>query len=382
LADRTFDRGENSWDDELLDAIDVLDMLESLPLIRNIAMAGDEVNFSCPFPGHSFGDEHPSAYMNVDNRLWHCHGCKRGGDAVSFLAQLENVSEMQAVRWLTNRYLMFREPEGLLIEEIDGIIEKAARRRDTRREQQVLPDTAMAQFRAIDWRAVEDAMLLGRDVPLPLVYMMERGFHGWTLNGARVLYDPRTERIVLPIFDAEGQLVGFRGRAWQPDHEPRYMALGDTPRSIAARGEQYGFQPYYSGDHLWGLNNAEETGRLVLVEGEFNAMACRQVGVTDAVGLQGSTVTPQQQLLLRKHAERVVILFDDFSRNKNGKLVVDTAGREGRDNAVCALEPYMRVLVAPTHEEDPADMLLHSVAGDELRALVDNAQPAIMMGIF
>jgi DNA primase len=229
---------------------------------------------------------------------------------------------------------------------------------------------------------VEDAEYQGHDVPPPLHYMLTRGFHGWTLNNARMLYDPRTERIVLPIFDENGELVGFRGRAWQPDHEPRYMALGDTPRSIAARGEQYGFQPYYSGDHLWGLNDAEKTGRLVLVEGEFNAMACRQVGITDAVGLQGSTVTPQQQLLLRKHAERVVILFDDFSRDKSGKLVVDTAGREGRDSAVYALEPYMRVLVAPTHEEDPADMLLHSVAGDEVRELVDGAQPAVMVNIF
>ena len=106
--------------------IDVPHMLGALK-IRNITRATpEEVQFSCPFPEHRHGDESPSAYMNVETTAWMCHGCKRKGNAVSFVADFEGISNLQARRLLREAYdTTFREPEeGSAVKEWDTHFQK------------------------------------------------------------------------------------------------------------------------------------------------------------------------------------------------------------------------------------------------------------------
>lgn len=87
-------------------------MLTALGM-RNITIQDDEVKFSCPFPGHSHGDQHPSACMNMGTTAFICFGCKERGNAVSFLSKLENISPMMAARFLRERYEGgWKEPDG------------------------------------------------------------------------------------------------------------------------------------------------------------------------------------------------------------------------------------------------------------------------------
>lgn len=113
LAERERDntRGRNKAKPvEWLHRVDVIDMLERLE-VENISHSShDELNFSCPFPGHSSGDSRPSAYMNDGSTqkdkatVWKCHGCGRAGNAIGFVAEHEDISKQQATQWLRELY--------------------------------------------------------------------------------------------------------------------------------------------------------------------------------------------------------------------------------------------------------------------------------------
>jgi hypothetical protein len=96
---------------------------EFLQGMHNVRKDGREIFFSCPFPGHSHGDALPSASMQIGTTKVHCFGCGFNGNALTFLAEYENISPLKAARYI-REYLgtAFKEPEGALVEEIDAIL--------------------------------------------------------------------------------------------------------------------------------------------------------------------------------------------------------------------------------------------------------------------
>lgn len=95
---------------EWLDDVDARDMLEELGVEKIFDAGIDELNYSCPFDGHDHGDSRPSAYMNTGtlnknmNTLFKCHGCGRGGNAISFVSEFQNVTRGRASQWLRERF--------------------------------------------------------------------------------------------------------------------------------------------------------------------------------------------------------------------------------------------------------------------------------------
>lgn len=321
-----------------LERVDVYDMLTKLGM-RNIHKATErEWCFSCPFPGHSRGDEKPSCYMNHHTSAWFCHGCKRKGNAVGFVSELENVTPMMAARFLREQYASdFREPDGGLVAELDDIW--------TPREQRQLTPLKLSE-RLIDHFAVHWDLAYERwreaDVP-SMGYMFERGFAVDTLNEFEIGYDRITSRITIPVRAPSGDLIGFKARAWWPDPPVKYLVLGD-----AENGQEiYGFPRLAVSQAVFGISRIPQEGqvRLILCEGELNAMMLTQYGYSAVSLAGGSHVSEQQAQLLRWHADEIVIWFDD-----------DKAGHEGAAEAIELLEPHMSVRVVGAHEGDPASM--------------------------
>jgi DNA primase len=334
-----------------LSVVDTEEFLEGLR-IRNLSRSDYENwKFSCPFPGHSNADETASAYMRDDNTAFFCHGCKRHGNAVTFLAEYEGVSFMEARRWIREQWGgVFREPEDGARAEWDRRFSEEEIAEAPR--QTYLEESVLDRF-DVDWIDAFCEWSQTGSSEGPLGYMFQRGFEPETLLDWQIGYDPGGERFTIPVRDEDGRLVGFKGRAWDPGRKPKYLALGDKP----GRGTRFGFPTFEKSLVVFGLHAAHsERGRLIVVEGELNCIAMHQKGWRNVVAIAGSSLSDTQARLIRAHCDEAVIFFD-----------TDAAGRAAawgwRDDkgryhpgAVDAFEPHMRTLVVPDHEGDPAEM--------------------------
>lgn len=311
--------------------VDVEDMLQLLE-IRNITDEGIEIRYSCPFAGHMFGDERPSAYMNRETTAFFCHGCKESGNAVSFIAQHRNVTPMQALRALKDRYGAFREPVGSMEQEFTSFFENSKVKPELINPP--LGEGLLEQFPMAPW---------GYD------YMHRRGFTLDTQTRWDFGFDPRSKRVTIPVRNIDGELIGFKARSVTDAH-PKYLVLGDTHRR-----QGYGFAPYEASQVVFGLCQAKKhvnalDGELILCEGELNTVMMHQHGFENCAGISGSELSPTQQRLIRSIASSVTLIFD-----------TDKAGTHGSSKAFRALYPFMPVKVVPPHENDPASMSAQEV---------------------
>ena len=300
-----------------LSKVDVVDFLEALD-IRNVDDDGEEVRFSCPFPGHNYGDNNPSAYMNKATTAFFCHGCHAKGNAIYFLAKLEGISPLLALRYIRERYdTGFVESTNLLTELEDLWTDENE------------PD-------------MPNPVIVYKMDPLvgnPKEYMLARGFCEESLEWWGLGFDPISDRITIPIYNHNGWLVGFKGRAYKEEHQPKYLILGDR------KYERYGFRTYEVGKEVFGLDTAKAQNDIIICEGELNVIALWQKGFKNAVAISGSNFTNHQRDLILAYADSVTLFLDD-----------DPAGQKATAKIAEELEPLITVKIVGPHDGDPADL--------------------------
>lgn len=311
-----------------LSSVDVRDFLSALD-IRNIIDSGDEIQFSCPFPGHSFGDEHPSAYMNTETTAFFCHGCKSKGNAIHFLAKLEGISPLLAARHIRERYgSEFLDTQSFSLELDTVLVSNLA----------PSEDQDSHTYREIQYS-------LERLPKLSLEYLHGRGFCGAAISEWGLGYDPISDRIAIPVRDEEGTLIGFKGRAYRPEHKPRYLVLGDRPK----RQKRYGFPTYEISEVVFGLDKFIQEAptydhHLIIVEGELDVIALWQSGIKNSASC-GSNFSSTHRELITAWANSVTLFLDD-----------DPAGNRASEKITKALSPYMPVRIVGPHEGDAASL--------------------------
>jgi DNA primase len=331
--------------------IDVEEFLNDLGM-HNVRKDGREIFFSCPFPGHSHGDALPSASMQVGTTKVHCFGCGFNGNALTFLAEYENISPLKAARYI-REYLgtAFKEPEGALVEEIDAIL---APKEKVQRERNKPLDKEELKKRAINWR---DLWAAAHSSPLKEIF--DRGFTWQTLREWDIGWDNMSLRYTIPWFDEDGDLIGFKGRALNKnigDGIARYKVLG---------GSEYGFDTFDVSMLLFGANmlpywnDWSSTRRLIVVEGELNVIALHQMGIGPAVGISGKTLSDEQVYLLKKYDRELILYFDeDSDAMKAANRLTDTN----------------KTSIVASHETDAADS-----SPDLVRHLIAARTSAIML---
>lgn len=336
---------------ELTEKIPIREFLEALD-IDNIRIGATEASFSCPFPGHTYGDLHPSASMNVETKAWICHGCGCRGNAITFASSLLGTSQIEAALLLQQAYDPYRlDPdERGIVSEVRAIFET----KDTKvmLEETILPERLVDKY-AVDWLRAYYAYRCGEGFPA-CDYMFERGFTPEALTDWEFGYDGLTRRVVFPIRNVDGKLLGFKGRTTDKEQSPKYFILGDRQ----GQPVRFNYQRYSPSRVVFGLDRITLGTPFVLCEGELNAVILSQLGV-DGVALGGSNFSNEQVNLIKGHTNEVTLFLDG-----------DNAGRRATKDIIEKLKDYVSVWVVADHEGDPA-----SLDADYTLELIADAQP-------
>jgi DNA primase len=306
----------------------------------------------CPF--HE--ERTPSFSVSPEKGYYHCFGCGKGGDTIRFVQEAENVDFVGAIEWLADRFSVQLEYE-------EASPEAEARRQRSKRLQELLEAAATFYERYL-WESPAGGMArdylksraLGEEVcrefRLGLALggttvarkAVERGFTHAELAAAGLVNrrgnDFFSGRLMFPLADARGRIVGFQARKLREDDPlpPKYV---NSPES----------EHFRKGALLYGLHLARtpiaKEGRALVVEGNTDVLALRQAGVAAVVASMGTALTEQQVRELARLTRRVYLCFDGDAAGEAATLRgMELATEAGLDVRVVALPPGF----------DPADV--------------------------
>lgn len=346
--------------------IDVEDLLQRLDISNaRLTSSGDEVNFSCFGAEHSHGDGSPSAYINVETTAWFCHGCKMRGNALSMVMMVHDVARPAAERTLREWYgIEFNEPlGGSMVAEIEARL--AVKQLEP---EPIRPPQSWLSSTCVDWSYAHDK----EQIEPYEAYMFDRGFSAETLDDWSIGYDYISDRVAIPVFDVEGELVGIKARDYTDQRQPKYLILGDRT------GMGYGFNPYESGQVIFGLHRNRSARTAVLCEGELNAMALAQMGVIRPIATGMSYLTERHLQLIVREVDEVIIFYDHGDAGWEGTWGRRDVSGTWKLGAAQLLQPYVRVRVVQPLPEDPAEMMRQGRAEQALW-LIDSATSSVAL---
>ena len=356
--------------DEVKQRLDIVDVVGQYVQLQK---AGRNYRALCPF----HAERTPSFFVSPERQSWHCFGaCGTGGDILSFVMKKENLEFGEALRLLAERAgvtLAERRPE----EEAERNRLREANEAAASFYHRALLSSEAGQTakhyleeRGQDLKTIQDFQLgyspSGWDSLCQ--HLRERGYRdeelvaaGLAVEGERGLRDLFHQRIMFPITDMRGRVVGFGGRSLpiegQEEAQPKYL---NTPQTA-------GFD---KGSLLYALDKAKEEirrqGLAVIVEGYTDAIAAHQHGFPNVVASMGTALTERQVRLLKRFSRDVVLALD-----------ADTAGQEATLRAVEYQDILGRdIRVAILHEGRDPDEVIRSDP-ENWPALLASAQPLL-----
>src|SRR5215211_671863 len=339
--------------DRVRDAVDMVELVGAKTDLRRV---GTRFVGLCPF----HDERTPSFSVDPAKKLYHCFGCGEGGDAIGFVQQTEALDFPDAVETLAERYHVRVERV-----EDDPRVEQRRRRQERLRS---LLDRAARFYSAYLWESGEAKK--ARD------YLGERGFSEEVLREFRVGYSPSAwdrvsmsaqrdgftppellaaglaqsgrdggvydrfrGRIMFPLADARGRVLGFGARSMGDGRGPKYLNTSEN-------------ELYHKGRQLFGIDlakpHAARGSRVVVVEGYTDVLALHQAGVREAVAIMGTALTQEQLALLGQSAPLVLLALD---ADRSGQQAMLRAARSAADRGL-----ELRVVEMP-EGKDPAELL-------------------------
>lgn len=344
------------------------DLVEVVSDYVSLKKRGDEYVGLCPF--HS--EKTPSFSVNPAKQLFYCFGCGTGGNVYTFLMKKENLSFPEAVRYLADRYSINILPE------IDEKVSKAfkAKRRLLYVNRQIASFYTYNLFnttkgkRALKYLKERDInsdtikkFYIGYALPAwdsLIKFAKKQGFKLDMLDtlGLIILrkdkkgyFDRFRHRIMFPIFDNTGNIVGFGGRVIDKGM-PKYLNSPESP-------------VFSKSNNLYGLNliKRDPDVNIVVVEGYMDCISLHQRGLTQCVASLGTALTKKQANLLKRFTKEVVLAYDADSAGKAATLRgMDILSEEGLT---------VRVLNLPKGK-DPDDFIKENGV-DAFRNLLDKS---------
>ncbi|MEI6076642.1 MAG: DNA primase [Verrucomicrobiota bacterium] len=307
-------------------ASDIVDIVGSyLPLKR----AGANFTALCPF--HQ--EKSPSFNVNPQKQIFHCFGCHKGGDVFTFVKEYEKIGFMDAVRRLAERAkipLEFENTPGAqesrhLKEQLLEIHDQLAQR-----WQNCLASEAAGQLarQYLERRGVSDeAIKLFRIGAAPEVWddtvnwARSKNFDLATVEKAGLIirkeetgnyYDRFRGRLMFPIANEQGRVIGFSGRILSGDEKTaKYVNSPETPIFTKSR-------------IFFGLDKSKrailEANCAIICEGQLDLIACFMNGVQNIVAPQGTAFTEQHARILKRYANEVVLCFDSDNAGQNAAV--------------------------------------------------------------
>lgn len=297
--------------EEIRERADIIDVISDYVTLKKV---GRNYKGLCPF--HQ--EKTPSFMVSPEKQLFHCFGCGVGGNVFTFLMKYEQIAFAEAARTLAQKY-------GVRIPEVRTTV-RDQRKENLRQINAVALDFYIHQLRAEqEWKAARDYLKrrgiekviweeygVGYAPPRWEALVTHLKKKGVNIKEAESLgliipkkggwYDRFRDRIIFPIFDLQGRVIGFGGRVLSDGHEPKYL---NSPESVL----------YKKGAGLYGLNVARKHmqragGEVFIVEGYFDLLSMAQKGIKNAVATLGTALTPEQVKLVRRFGSEFSLLFD------------------------------------------------------------------------
>lgn len=351
---------------------DAADMAAEVGRYTDLKRNGAQMMGLCPF----HDERSPSFSVDPQDKLYHCFGCGVAGDVFGFVMEKEGLTFAESVEALADRYgvELQREQED----------PRAEARRQARQRLQQLLERAAAYYSNYLWESREAGKardyLAGRGLAEQtlrdfgvgfapsawdkiLVAGQRAGFTVPEMHSVGLVqrsrqgqeYDRFRARIMFPIRDARGRVLGFGGRATRDDQKPKYVNTSETDF-------------FHKSEILYGLDRARaamaKENRALVVEGYTDVLALHQAGLEGAVGVMGTAITPDQVKTLSGVVDEVILALD-----------ADEAGQEAMLRAQrVAGGRRMRLRVASMPKGvDPAELMAEADGAERFRGFAKDA---------
>ena len=360
--------------EQVLRATDIVDLVQTyVPLKR----AGAQFRANCPF--HS--EKSPSFYVNPARQSFKCFGCGKGGDAITFVRDFENLPFMEAVRKLAQKAgITIREEEADPL--ADQVRRSKGRLLDLHREAAEFfhtlllkaPEAAHAReyLKSRGYgAAMAKSWLVGwmpENGNVFLEWARSKKFSGRELEKSGICYlrdaeNPRSglrvrfrDRLMFPVRNEIGDVIAFSARQLRADpNSGKYVNSPETPLFIKSRV-------------LFALDRAKKPilreKAALLCEGQLDVIACHEAGVDHAIATLGTSFTEEHARILKRYTGHVVVCYD-----------ADKAGVLASEKLFRMIAPHglsMRVACLP--EGDDPDTFIKAHGADAFRALLVEAK--------
>ncbi len=317
----------------------------------------------CPF----HGEKTASFSVAPDKGIYYCFGCHKGGGVVNFMMEVESLSYPDAVRALAKRVGMevpedeqyqsrYRQQERLWALNKEAgrffhsqLYSPAGQECLAYTQRRGLSKGIITNFgigfAPNSWNALVDAM-------------RKKGYTDQELKDADLvgekngrIYDRFRNRLMFPIIDVRGNVIGFGGRVLD-DSKPKYLNSNET-------------LIFNKRKNLFGLNFAKKTKQpyMILVEGNIDVVTLHQYGFDNTIASLGTSLTEEQVALLSRYTEQVVLTYDG-----------DEAGQRAAQRAIPMLEKAgIRVRVLQVKDAKDPDEYLHKFGPDKFKLLLEDS---------
>lgn len=349
------------------------DIVVQISEFVTLKKAGKNYLGLCPF--HK--EKTPSFTVNPDKQIFYCFGCGEGGNIISFLMKINQMTFPEAVRHLAAKTGVVIPEKTMTAREKSDI---GIREKISRINEQAALFFAKTLF-SPKGRAARD-YLKGRGLAESVVREFRMGYSPEIWQGLRDhlekqkisldiaekaglllagkeggLHDRFRGRVMFPIEDINGRVIAFGGRILN-DGQPKYLNSPESP-------------VYIKGRHLYGLHRTKDdirsNGYAILVEGYIDLIAVWNAGVRNVVATLGTALTSDQVQLLKRYTNQVVVLFDP-----------DEAGKKALARSLplfLAAGVHAKAAVLP-HGYDP-DLFIRKYGQEQLEKIVGDARSAV-----
>ncbi len=382
--------------EEIKERLDIVEIISAYVPLRK---AGSVYKGLCPF--HQ--EKTPSFVVYPDRGAWHCFGaCGTGGDVFSFVMKRDNLDFREALEVLGQKAGVDLAPPSAERSQHDQTLDRL---REINQAAAVwfhhqLRQTPQGQAAReyLTGRGFDDAtldkFLLGYAPERwdgLLAYLHSKNYQPADLLAAGLViereqvdpgrspyYDRFRHRIMVPIRDLHGHAIGFGARSLRSDQQPKYL---NTPQTVL----------FEKSNVLYGLDVARRAirprGKVIIVEGYMDVLACHQAGEDNVVASMGTALTESQIKQLRRYTSTIVLALDADAAGQAATLRGLTQARDALDREwVPILTPTglvrhearlavdLRVMTLP-QGKDPDDVVRADV--NQWREFVNNAQPVV-----
>ncbi|HFC76953.1 MAG TPA: DNA primase [Candidatus Moranbacteria bacterium] len=356
--------------EEIKSKLNIVDLIGEYVRLQK---AGSSWKACCPF----HNEKTPSFTVSEEKQFWHCFGCGKGGDAFAFLMEIEGLDFKEALENLAER-------TGVELPKYKG----GEKREDRNKIWEVL-ELATKFYEKQLWdgpgknkilkylqeRGLNDETI--REFRLGfapagwgniLDFLKSRGYNSTDIlkagliiekDGGSKQYDRFRDRIIFPICDVSGKVLGYSARV-APGGDESQAKYVNTPET----------EVYHKGNVLYGMHKAKseikEKDKVLLVEGNMDVIASYQAGIKNTVAVSGTALTPEQLKLIKRYTNNIKMFFD-----------MDEAGQKAsKRSSELAFENEMNVFVVEiTEGKDAADAVKENPAN--FLSAVRKALPAM-----